>query len=90
MKQVAFERGLLDLANVHLYSKEGPKDDDGNIIDESFSLKKIISSLTDFVEEETMLQHMTGKLAVGIGINVTVDRTPKCHPKLAGEEIEYT
>ena len=90
MKQVAFERGLLDLANVHLYSKDGPKDDDGNIIDESFSLKKIISSLTDFVEEETMLQHMTGKLAAGIGINVIIDRTPKCHPELAGEGIEYT
>eukprot|EP00957_Ditylum_brightwellii_P060269 4577312-Ditylum_brightwellii.AAC.1 len=69
MKQVAFERGFLDLENVRLYSKEGPKDDE-------------VSSLTDFVEEETILQHTTGKLAVGIGINVTVDRTPKCHPEL--------
>eukprot|EP00957_Ditylum_brightwellii_P058973 4472099-Ditylum_brightwellii.AAC.1 len=67
MKQVAFERGFLDLENVHLYIKESPKDD----------------------EEETMLQHMTGKLAVDIGINVTVDRTLKCHPELVGEGIEY-
>eukprot|EP00957_Ditylum_brightwellii_P172402 13124972-Ditylum_brightwellii.AAC.1 len=27
-KQVAFERGFLDLENVHLYNKEGPKDDE--------------------------------------------------------------
>eukprot|EP00957_Ditylum_brightwellii_P089148 6788541-Ditylum_brightwellii.AAC.1 len=41
-------------------------------------------------EEETMLQHMTGKIAVGLGINVTAECTPKCHPELAGEDIEYT
>eukprot|EP00957_Ditylum_brightwellii_P112462 8574226-Ditylum_brightwellii.AAC.1 len=68
MKQVAFERGFLEIENVNLYSKDGPMDD----------------------EEETMLQHMTEKVAAALGINVTVDRTPKCHPELASEGIEYT
>eukprot|EP00957_Ditylum_brightwellii_P195334 14882440-Ditylum_brightwellii.AAC.1 len=37
-----------------------------------------------------MLQHMNGKIAVGLGINVTVEQTPKCNLELAGEGIEYT
>eukprot|EP00957_Ditylum_brightwellii_P134555 10258274-Ditylum_brightwellii.AAC.1 len=66
MKQAAFERGFLEIKNVHLYSKESHKD----------------------YEEETMLQNTTGKVAVVLRINVTVDRTPKCHPELAGEGID--
>eukprot|EP00957_Ditylum_brightwellii_P008758 664009-Ditylum_brightwellii.AAC.1 len=37
-----------------------------------------------------MLQHMTGKIAVGLGINVSVECTPKCHPELSGRGIGYT
>eukprot|EP00957_Ditylum_brightwellii_P045722 3468991-Ditylum_brightwellii.AAC.1 len=36
-----------------------------------------------------MLQHFTGKVAVGLGINVTVECTPKCHQELAGEGIKW-
>ena len=43
----------------------------------------MISSLPDFVEEETLLQYHARK------IGVYVDCTPKCHPELAGEGIEY-
>jgi hypothetical protein len=39
--------------------------------------------LTDFIEEETLLQYH-GQL-----LGVKVERTPKCHPKMADEGIEY-
>eukprot|EP00957_Ditylum_brightwellii_P163514 12449022-Ditylum_brightwellii.AAC.1 len=81
MKQVAFERGVIDLDNVHLYTNVGQKDSDGKVIDDSFSLKLMISTLTDFVEEETLLQHMSKK--EGLGLGVTVDQSPKCHPEVA-------
>ena len=90
MKQVAFERGLIDLDNVNLYTKVGQTDSDGKVIDDSFSLKLMISTLTDFVEEETLLQYMTKKIGQGLGLSVIVDRSPKCHPEVAGEGIEYS
>ena len=42
-----------------------------------------MSLLTDFIEEETLLQYH-GRL-----LGVKVVRTPKCHPEIAGEGIEY-
>ena len=38
---------------------------------------------SDFVNELTLLQFHAKR------IGVTVDRTPKCHPEIAGEGIEY-
>jgi hypothetical protein len=42
-----------------------------------------MSLLVDFIEEETLLQYH-GRL-----LGVKVERTPKCHPEIAGEGIEY-
>ena len=42
-----------------------------------------MSLLTDFIKEETLLQYH-GRL-----LKVKVVRTPKCHPEIAGEGIEY-
>eukprot|EP00957_Ditylum_brightwellii_P189282 14406750-Ditylum_brightwellii.AAC.1 len=44
MKQIAVERGFIDIENLKLSSKERPKDED------------------DFVEEETLLQHMAKQI----------------------------
>ena len=44
----------------------------------------MIKELFDFVEEETLLQYH-GRL-----LGVVVDRTPKCHPEITGEGIEYS
>jgi hypothetical protein len=53
------------------------------ILDLDTSLKYLLGNCTDFEEEETMLQLM------GTKMGVLVDRTPKCHPELAGKGIEY-
>eukprot|EP00978_Attheya_sp_CCMP212_P041040 scaffold230583_cov65-Attheya_sp.AAC.1 len=90
MKQIAYERRLLDIDNLNLYSIDGPKDDENNELDISFSYKKILGSLTDFMEEKTLLQTVGEEIGKERGINIIIDRSPKCHPEVAGEGIEYT
>jgi hypothetical protein len=43
-----------------------------------------LGNCTDFEEEESMLQ------SIGSTLGVSIDQTPKCHCKLAGEGIEYS
>jgi len=64
------------------YSIKGYNDQFGNHRSET-SLKEFMSSCKDFIEEETMLQ------SIACDLGVCVNRTPKCHCKLAGEGIEY-
>jgi hypothetical protein len=42
-----------------------------------------MEQLSDFQDEETLLQYH------GRMLGVKVDQTPKCHPEMAGEGIEY-
>jgi len=85
MLQVAYERGLLDLNKycVEDYTENGQKDAEWSPILET-SLKHLLAMCTDFVEEETLLQQMCKKMGA------ICDRSPKCHPELAGEGIEYS
>ena len=83
MLQILWERGFIDpTKKKEEYTVDGRKDRFGNVIRES-SLKHLMSLLTDFIAEETLLQYH-GRL-----LGVKVDRTPKCHPEIAGEGIEY-
>jgi hypothetical protein len=41
-----------------------------------------MAQLSDFQDQETLMQHH------GKSLRVKVDRTPKCHPGLAGEGVE--
>ena len=54
----------------------------GNLL-ENTSLKKLLEKQGDFASELTLLQYHAQLLGA------MVDRTPKCHPELAGEGIEY-
>ena len=82
--QILYERGWIDPNKSHKdYTMKGKKDEYMQIM-ENTSLKLMMESQPDFVAELTLLQHHGKKLGV------TVDRTPKCHPKMAGEGIEYT
>jgi hypothetical protein len=83
MLQILWERGFIDPEKKKDdYTVDGKKDAFGNVIRET-SLKHLMSLLTDFIEEETLLQYH-GRL-----LGVKVERTPKCHPEIAGEGIEY-
>ncbi len=84
--QVAWERGFIEptISNwKNYYTITGRKNALGILMPET-SLKQILANCSDFEEEETMLQSM------GRNMGVIVDRTPKCHPELAGEGIEYS
>jgi hypothetical protein len=84
MLQTLWERGFINPAK----QKEGDhavdrkKDAFGNVILET-SLKHLMSLLIDFIQEETSLQ-CHGRL-----LGVKVERTPKCHPEIAGEGVEH-
>jgi hypothetical protein len=81
--QIAFERGLLDPTKSYdFYSEKGRKDEHENMI-EGTSIDKLIQSLRDFREEKTLLQVRAEEMGISIV------RSPKCHPEIAGEGIEY-
>ena len=83
MLQALRECGFIDPEkNENDYTVSDKKDKYGNIR-QNTSLQILIESLLDFVQEETLLQ-WHGRL-----LGVEVERTPKCHPELAGEGIEY-
>jgi DNA-binding transcriptional regulator YhcF (GntR family) len=88
MLQILWERGFIDPAieptkAEGFYTNDGKKDAFGNLIPGT-SLRKMMSSLIDFINEETLLQYH------GKTLGVLVDRSPKCHPEVAGEGIEYS
>ena len=76
------ERGLKD-PTVTDYTVDPTIDANGNK-DESKSLRSIMAKCEDFQNEQTQLQYIAEK------IGAKVKLTPKCHPELAGEGIEYS
>jgi hypothetical protein len=90
MLQVLAERGFINRSKPLTYfTISGRKDVAGNLIEDS-SLSGMMENLFDFQDELTLLQHMAAGMSQGTGIKDTVERTPICHPELAGEGIEYS
>jgi hypothetical protein len=88
MLQILWERGFIhpsieNTRAAEYYTNDGKKDAFGNLIPNT-SLRMMMSALIDFIKEETLLQYH------GKTLGVIVDRTPKCHPEVAGEGIEYS
>ena len=84
--QVLWERGWINNENnkaYHYYTLAGRKNE-YNLIIPASSLKSLMESCTNCKEEETLLQHM------GTKMGIVIDRTPKCHAKIAGEGIQYS
>ena len=69
---------------IHLYTKNGRRESiDGDATGCNFSLKALMKLQNDFINEVTLLQYY------GRELGLIIDQTPKCHPELAGEGIEY-
>ena len=97
--QILFERGWINPNFIQHYTSDGKKEKDPfqtNCNAESssssfpddptgcnYSIKSIMKLQSDFANELTLLQFHGSKLGV------IIDRTPKCHPEIAGEGIEY-
>lgn len=81
--QMLMERGGIDSEkSYNFYSEKGRKDAHDRIIDGT-SYDMAITSLRDFKEEKTLLQLRAEEMGV------TIIRSPKCHPEIAGVGIEY-
>jgi hypothetical protein len=80
--QILYERGWIDPSNFSKYTQNGTKDTMGILL-EATSLKLLMEKQPDFLSELTLLQYHATLLGA------IVDRSPKCHPELAGEGIEY-
>lgn len=93
MLQICWERGWVDSSLVgqaleDAYTVGGKKDKYGQKVPGS-SLSAIVSALPDFVNEVTLLQYYAEKRSIQAGCQIMLIRSPKCHPELAGEGIEY-
>ena len=67
---------------------DGRTDPMGNPI-EGTSLKAMLAALPDFQQEKTLLQHHVEGRSIPSGQRIILIRSPKCHPEVAGEGIEY-
>ena len=88
MLQILYERGYIDTQNktneeiMSYYTVNGRKDINGDVIEAS-SLKHLIANLPDFKAEITLLQYRATQL------DVRIECSPKYHPEIAGEGIEF-
>ena len=83
--QLLYEHGFIDpsIPNPEKhYTMKVRKKRDGSL-NLSTLLTYLLNLLPDFQDKETML------MVYGKQMGVTVDRTPKCHPEMAGEGIAY-
>lgn len=82
-KQVVWERKLIDPAKVDKYCDKGYKEPTGEI-DDTTSYDYLLNNCSDFANELTLVQTVMEELGS------FCDRSPKCHPEVAGEGIEYS
>jgi hypothetical protein len=80
--QILYERGWINPSKPRNYTEKGKMDEMGNVIEKS-SINLLMMKQTDFASELTLLQFHGNRLGI------IINRTPKCHPELAGEGIEY-
>ena len=83
MLQILYERGFIDPnIDIRKYTEKGLKLDDGSL-DASMSYKTMTANLPDFIGEQSQLEYIASILGARIL------SSPKYHPELAGEGIEY-
>ena len=80
--QVLWERGFIDETSIEKYKLTG-KNDDFGIVDNSTSLRHMMTMCSDFLHEQGMME------LIGQKVGVEVILAPKCHEELAGEGVEY-
>ena len=81
--QILWERGWIDSSRSHKYYTMKGKTDIYGILDETTSINCLMEKQADFLEQETLLQYYSSLLGV------ESDRSPVCHPEIAGEGIEF-
>ena len=80
--QVLWERGFIDETSIEKYKLTG-KNDNFGIVNNSTSLREMMTMCYDFLHEQGMMKF------IGRKVGVEVILTPKCHAELAGKGVEY-
>ena len=80
--QVLWDGGFIDEMIIEKYKLTG-KNDDFGIVDNSTSLRHMITMCSNFLHEQGMMEF------IGRKVGVEVILTPKCHAELAGKGVEY-
>jgi len=81
--QVLYERGFIDeKISEKDYTEKGIRIGT-NVYDENFKYHDILQNLQDFREEMSSLEYYGSKIGIKIKLS------PKYHPEIAGEGIEY-
>jgi hypothetical protein len=91
MLQILFEQGFLDPSKIvnrdpskiTEHTVDRRNDAFRNLLPET-SLRCHMARLSDFQNNETLMQHH------GKSLGVKVDQTPKFHPEMAGEGVEHS
>ena len=67
------------------------KDENNNVKQEykPYLLRKIMEDCVDFKEEKSEMEFLFEQLSMMGENTITLLATPKCHPEIAGEGIEY-
>ena len=84
--QILYERGWVDPTKIRKYTAKGPKITNKlntGTKENPYSINELMQKQSDFQSELTLLQYHAQKLGVAL------ERSPKCHPEIAGEGIEY-
>ena len=82
-RQVLWERKHINPAKIDKYCEKGYQEPTGEI-DETTSYDALLNGCRDFANELTLVQ------TVMLELGSFCDRSPKCHPEVAGEGIEYS
>ena len=80
--QILFERGWIDPSKLSKHTEKGHQDEMG-ILMEDMSIKVLMEKQQDFMSEVTLLQFH------GSALDVTIDRSPKCHLEITDEGKEF-
>ena len=93
--QVLWERGWIDGRNIRKYKLEASardKNDDGTIKQEAkpYLLRDLMATCADFQEEISAMQYLFEQLSSRGTNKISLVDTPKYHPEMAGEGIEYS
>ena len=78
--QILYERGWIDPNDLSSYTEKGTMSDMG-VLRKRTSLKLLMELQQDFHAELTLLQFH------GVKLGAIIDRSPKCHPEIAGKGI---
>ena len=92
--QILWERGFVDVKNLHLYSLKGKKgqfNEDGNLQREfeAYSLRTLMKRCSNFANKKSAMEHLFAQLSEKAEANLKMITSPKYHCKLAGEGVEY-